>query len=771
MHVILAHKDGANEQLLRDHAYNTASLARDFACEIEQGDVLFLLGLFHDIGKADPLFQQKLTTNPDTHVDHSYAGARYTFTNIMQIHGYDIFTDTIAYVIAAHHGMFNVYEPEVIYTNKLFARMDLKEGYDYTTVTNFAHELERELPQYGYRDLKHLIEKAYLNYQEAIKKLHPKDETEEKFYQGAFVRLYLGFLKNADILDTINAYRQELQPRTLAEKTVLNHHYLSAIEAKYSQFANPTTALNQTRTLLANTIKNRGALDTAGIYRLDLPTGAGKTNLSMRYAFHQMVYQNKSRFLYVAPFLSILEQNAAEIRRTVGDSGLTEHHSNAIIDDSVLGRYCTDSWDDQIVLTTMVQFFQTLFKTRSGNVRRFANLTNSVIVLDEVQSLPISVTHNFNLIANFMAYVMKTTLVLCTATQPLYNDPHVSHKLIYGGHNWEHPDLVTMTDLERKSFERTSITKFKSDDSNVNLTEIANAIVSKAGSVLAIVNTKKTVANLYDLISQKTTRRLFYLSTNMCAQHRLDLLKEIKACLAQNEPIICISTQLIEAGVDVDFKYVFRSYAGLDSLVQANGRCNREGLRSRGHMTIFNLGSADENITHLADIKSKKQAATKVLAQQPQVVDLTSLNNDFYQYYFANNAHNMNFALKNPGESVLDYLSKNEYHAVERGALTQAFKTAGKEMNLIDDNTVTVFVTYKNDALLDQLRDLSQIVEKTPSEMFHMKHFLKELQRYTINVFPDDKLLDNCQVYGEIYILPKNHYDFLTKNVSNCGTI
>ena len=188
-------------------------------------------------------------------------------------------------------------------------------------------------------------------------------------------------------------------------------------------------------------------------------------------------------------------------------------------------------------------------------------------------------------------------------------------------------------------------------------------------------------------------------------------------------------------------------------------------------MTIFNLGSADENIIHLADIKSKKQAATKVLAQQPQVVDLTSLNNDFYQYYFANNAHNMNFALKNPGESVLDYLSKNEYHAVERGALTQAFKTAGREMNLIDDNTVTVFVTYKNDVLLDQLRQLSQIVEKTPSEMFHMKHLLKELQRYTINVFPDDKLLDNCQVYGEIYILPKNHYDFLTKNISNCGTI
>lgn len=643
MHVILAHKDGANEQLLRDHAYNTASLAREYAYEIGQGDVLFLLGLFHDIGKADPLFQQKLTTNPDTHVDHSYAGARYTFTNIMQVRGYDVFTDTIAYVIAAHHGMFDIYEPEVIYSNKLFARMNLKEGYDYATVENFAKELESELPQYGYRNLKHLIEKAYQNYQEATNKLHPKDETEQKFYQGAFVRLYLGFLKNADILDTINAYRQEVQPRTLAEKNVLNHHYLSAIETKYSQFANPTTALNQTRTLLANTIKNRGALDTTGIYRLDLPTGAGKTNLSMRYAFHQMVYQNKSRFLYVAPFLSILEQNAAEIRRTVGDSGVTEHHSNAIIDDSILGRYCTDSWDDQIILTTMVQFFQTLFKTRSGNVRRFANLTNSIIVLDEVQSLPISVTHNFNLIANFMAYVMNTTLVLCTATQPPYDDPHVSHKLIYGGHNWEHPDLVTMTDSERKSFERTSITKFKHDDSYANLNEIANAIVSKAGSVLAIVNTKKTVANLYDLISQKTTRKLFYLSTNMCAQHRLDLLKEIKECLAQNKPIICISTQLIEAGVDVDFEYVFRSYAGLDSLVQANGRCNREGHRTRGHMTIFNLGSADENISHLADIKSKKQAATKVLAQQPQVVDLTSLNNDFYQYYFANNAHNINY--------------------------------------------------------------------------------------------------------------------------------
>lgn len=182
-----------------------------------------------------------------------------------------------------------------------------------------------------------------------------------------------------------------IRKRPALDRDDLNRLYYKKIEKLYKQFQTPTTPINKVRTSLAEAIKERGDKDPAGIYRLDLPTGAGKTNLSMRYAAHQLFHQNKSRFIYTAPFLSILEQNAHAIRKVMGDDGVTEHHSNVINDnkndDSNFQRYCTDTWDDQIILTTSVQLFQTLFKPRANNIRRFAHLANSVLILDEVQSL------------------------------------------------------------------------------------------------------------------------------------------------------------------------------------------------------------------------------------------------------------------------------------------------------------------------------------------------------------------------------------------------
>lgn len=382
---VLAHKDGKKEQLLARHSYNVAEEARKHAEGIGQGHVLFLLGLYHDLGKADPKFQRKLKQEPEMHVDHSYAGARYLFTRAKALFGYEPFVDIITYVIAAHHSLFDVYNATSPARNKLYERLLLKDGYSYPVVEQYAHKLEGYLIEYGYDDLDDLLEKAYNEHKKAVTKLDAKTRVEEAYYQAQFVRLYLSYLKNADILDTINAYETVIEPPTDDHRDI----YLHKIENVYAGFQNPTTPLNCIRTELAETIKGRSIQDTAGVYRLDLPTGAGKTNLSMRYAFHQMVYQNKKRMIYTAPFLSILEQNAANVRKVIGNDGVTEHHSNTIErDDSPLARYCTDTWDNEVILTTMVQFFQTLYKTKANNVRRFSNLANSVLILDEVQSLP-----------------------------------------------------------------------------------------------------------------------------------------------------------------------------------------------------------------------------------------------------------------------------------------------------------------------------------------------------------------------------------------------
>lgn len=782
--MILAHYECETnkKQSLEEHSFNVANKAREEAESIGQGDLLFLLGLYHDLGKADNKFQDKLTKNPAMHVDHSYAGAKYLFEKInicLSAKAVDKttrlqFNEVVAYVISAHHGMFDIFDKESAQYayNKLRNRI-AKEMVDYhfdSDVKNFANFLETKLKDYGYQDLEILINKAFKNYQQAMSILECQDSSEEAYYQSCFVRLYLSLLKNTDTLDTINAYGLLINPLKQEEKIKLNKSYLEAIEKKYGEFGSPTTRLNEIRSQIAERVKSRGESDSTGIYRLDLPTGAGKTNLSMRYAFHQLVDQNKSRFFYITPFLSILEQNAAEIRNVTGDAGVLEHHSNVIrqTDDNdekeiLMSEYLIDSWDGQVILTSMVQFFQTLFKTKSANIRRFSSLANSVLILDEVQSLPIEVTTLFNLTMNFLNKVMNTTIILCTATQPAYDSTAIKHKLSYGGKYGEVADIVELTHDEKEVFSRTELRKFDENNQHSNLSDLVDFVLENDESILAIFNTKKTVDKFYTLLKELTDRPIYQLSTNMCAQHRLDIISEIKQGLKDGLPLICISTQLIEAGVDVDFNHVIRSYAGIDSIVQASGRCNREGKRDKGQVTLVNLASEEENISPLKEIKAKKDATEYILHKISSPIDTSLLNRDFFEYYYANNQGLMDYPLSD-GESVFDYLSINSYQYRNnfKGKLKQAFKTAGLKMNLINNETVGILVPY-GDAI-EKLLDLEELCESDyPSEEDYqtIKILLKALQPYTVNVRERDLLLEATKSYlnGQIQILPKCYYN------------
>lgn len=783
---ILAHKDGDRIQTLTEHSYNVACLARDEASSINQGHVLFLLGLYHDLGKADRKFQEKLTSNPDMHVDHSYAGALYLCTKISQQKGHSAFSEIIAYVIAAHHGLFDIYMDTKEYdtNNRLLKRFNERNNLHYDDdIIPYAERLEKKLSFHGYDNLEDLIDKAYNDYQNSRKHLKTDDPIENAYYDGCYVRMYLSFLKNADIFDTINAYDTVIRKRPALDKDDLNRYYYKKIEKLYKSFQSPTTPINNVRTSLAETIKERGDKDPAGIYRLDLPTGAGKTNLSMRYAAHQLLHQHKSRFIYTAPFLSILEQNAQAIRKIMGDEGVTEHHSNVIDntknDDSTFQRYCTDTWDNQIILTTSVQLFQTLFKPRANNIRRFAHLANSVLILDEVQSLPIEVTYIFNLIANFMTSVMQTTLVLCTATQPAYNFNGLKYPIRYA----KNADLVTMSPEERQLFERTIIQKMNGDDYS-SIEDIVNHTLKDNVSTLLIFNTKKTVDKVYKQIRQQTDRKCYYLTTNMCAQHRLDKLAEIKKDLIDNKPIIVVSTQLIEAGVDVDFEKVIRSYAGIDSLVQANGRCNREGARAtKGQLWLVRLTDEDENTNSLKGLNQKKQTTINVLFQKPSPLNLEALNDFFYKRYYADNEKDMSYKIDDKGHTALDNLScnKKKQKLIKSdilkqaskltennsniqniiGMLKQAFKSTGDIINLINDNGKTVIVPYGNQKDIDILEKLCSYDTTDPWKYTAIKKQLKKLQRQTITLHKNNPLNSTLISYldGQINILPNEYYN------------
>ena len=782
--MILAHYECETDkkQSLEEHSFNVASKAKEDASIIGQGDVLFLLGLYHDLGKADQLFQKKLKEKPNLHVDHSYAGAKYLYNKIqMQLSTKGVdkaariqFNDITAYVISAHHGMFDIFDKdsEQFQYNKLRNRI-AREMLDYhfdSDVKNFAHLLETKLEQYGYQNLEILIDKSFENYQQAISKLDCRDDSEEAYYQSCLVRLYLSLLKNADILDTINAYELLVNPIKQEEKIKLNKFYLKSIEQKYRSFSHPTSKLNVIRTQISERVKSRGENDSAGIYRLDLPTGAGKTNLSMRYAFHQLVDQNKSRFFYITPFLSVLEQNAAEIRKITGDVGILEHHSNVIrqTDDNdeketLMSEYLIDSWDSQVVLTSMVQLFQTLFKTKSSNIRRFSSLIDSVLILDEVQSLPIEVTTLFNLTMNFLNKVMNTTVILCTATQPAYDSSEITHRLSYGGKNGETTDIVDLTVEEREVFSRTELRKFDENNQKSKLSDLVDFVLGNDESILAIFNTKKTVDKFYTLLEELTDRPIYQLSTNMCAQHRLDIISEIKKQLADGVPIICISTQLIEAGVDIDFNRVIRSYAGVDSIVQASGRCNREGKRDKGQVTLVNLTNEEENTSRLKEIKAKKESTEYILHKISSPIDVSTLNRDFFEYYYANNKNSMDYPLAH-GESVYDYLSINLYQRKTgfKGKLKQAFKKAGSKMNLINNDSIGVLVPY-GDAFekLYVLEELCESDYPSVEDYQTIRSLLKELQPYTVNVREHDPILEATKSYlhGQILILSDGYYD------------
>lgn len=784
--MILAHKDNnGNVQSLQDHSFNVATKAREDANVIDQGDILFLLGLYHDLGKANQEFQDKLLLHPNKHVDHSSAGARYLLQKIqiclkslnVEKKDREFFQEICAYVISSHHGMYDILlQDETInasqYTyNRLRYRiMEGTEPSHYQEdIVPFAQKLESRLPYYGYSSLDDLIKKSFENYQKAWSNLKWSDESEKDFYSSCFIRLYLSLLKNADILDTINAYGVIVQPLKSEEREELNQSYLNAIEEKYRGFGKPTTRLNEIRLQISERVKERGENDSAGIYRLDLPTGAGKTNLSMRYAFHQLVKQKKSRFFYITPFLSVLEQNASEIKKITGDAGVLEHHSNVIHqnDDNddkntLMLDYLIDSWDSQIILTSMVQFFQTLFKTKSSNIRRFSNLANSVLILDEVQSLPIEVTTLFNLTMNFLNKVMNTSIILCTATQPAYDSTAITHRLDYGGKNNECPDIVELSHDEMEVFARTELRKFKEENQNTRLSELVDFVLENSESILAIFNTKKTVDKFYMMLEGLTDRPLYQLSTNMCAQHRFDMISEIKQHLKDGVPIICISTQLIEAGVDVDFDQVIRSYAGIDSIVQASGRCNREGKRQKGQVTLVNLMNEEENISRLKEIKNKKEATEFILHKNSSPIDTSLLNKDFFEYYYANNQSSMNYPLSH-GESVFDYLSINEFQLRSnfKGRMKQAFKTAGQKMNLINNETIGVLVPYG--AGIEKISRLEELCESdypSEGEFQIIKKLLKELQSYTVNVREHDPILEATKSYlnGNVLVLSDGYY-------------
>ncbi len=497
----------------------------------------------------------------------------------------------------------------------------------------------------------------------------------------------------------------------------------------------------------ANKLQIEKAVYTSSLFQL------GEERLSsLRFALHHAKAFDKSRIIYVIPYLSIIDQTAKSIRDIFAANGdenlILEHHSDINEpENEEEGRntkLATSRWENPIIITTLVQFLETVMSSKSGKLRKFHNMQDSIIIFDEIQSLPVHSIHLFNEVITFLSKILNCTILLCTATQPLLDKTERKNLLLSTSANLIGD--VTPLFINRR---RTNIIV----ESEKDVYSFADFIAKKAeenNNCLVIVNTKKMARELYGmLISTINSSSLFHLSTSMCSVHRLDTLNNIKISLTSGKKAICISTQLIEAGVDISFDCVIRAMAGLDSIIQAAGRCNRNG-EAQEPKNVYVVPIKGENLDKLIDIKQGKNILDRIIRENPRL-DLLSNKalEAYYRYYFFERNKIMDFPTEKG--SIYSMLSSNsagkENYKNRTGksyqyVLGQAFATASEYYQTIGSNTKSVIVIYKQSKeLIERFKQSRDIKEKLS--------LLRKLNRYTIQVFQGcelDRLIANNSV-------------------------
>jgi CRISPR-associated endonuclease/helicase Cas3 len=457
------------------------------------------------------------------------------------------------------------------------------------------------------------------------------------------------------------------------------------------------------------------------------------------------------RIIYVSPYTSIIDQNADVVRQILEPAGsefasvVLEHHSNLTpLKDTWRSKVLSENWDAPVVFTTAVQFLDALFGPGTRAARRMHQMANAVLIFDEIQTVPVRCVHLFNNAVNFLVEQCGSTVVLCTATQPLLHKVDAGKGAIRLGENAE---LMRDVGALFAKIQRHQVVDGRKPG-GWEYGEAAGLAVTEAresGSCLVVVNTKREALSIYKECRAAAPDFLAYqLSTNMCPAHRLKIFESIRRRPADT-PVICVSTQLIEAGVDISFGSAIRALAGLDSIAQAAGRCNRHGESAMGQVHVINLSG--EVPKKLADIRKAQEAAQRVLDENfaetgSRNVDLSNpdLIEKYFRYYFFDRRKEMDYPVgpdkAERDDTLLRMLGDNSL-AVAASVppppifMRQAFKTAAAAFEPIDANTRGVIVPYTpaGQAIIGELCAAHE-VEKQFS-------LLRWAQRFTVNVFPD----------------------------------
>jgi len=733
---------GAEEavQTVKDHCRKTAEYAGRTLEMTGLAAAGYLAGLVHDAGKYAGQFQTYLRDGEGRRgsVNHTFAGVRLLLERFFT--GGDlpsVVCELLALAAGGHHGLFDCVDSE---GKNGFRHRLTKPDINY-------EEAEENFFRFcaGGRELDDLFRRACGELIPVLERiLAMTDEGNEfcddetAFYSGLLARLLLSAVIEGDRRDTAEFMNAVQFPKMYNSEGLqaMWSACLSRVEAKLE--ALPQTApIDRARRMISDQCR-KAAAQPGGVFRLNVPTGAGKTLSSLRYALAHAEKFGRRRIIFTSPLLSILEQNAAVIRDYVQDDNLIlEHHSNLIrpqggerLDELEL---LTETWEAPIIITTLVQLLNTLFSGKTTAIRRFYALCSSVIVIDEVQTVPSKMLSLFSLAVNFLAEICGATVVLCSATQPcMERIEHPLHTPI--------PDLVPHDRALWKVFQRTQL----QDAGTKSLEEIVDFAMKQletADSLLIVCNKKAQAQRLYERLTGEELA-LFSLSAAMCVAHRRDTLDKLRQSLRQSgRKTVCVSTQVIEAGVDISFSCVIRLSAGMDSVVQAAGRCNRSGEAGSGVLApVFVVQCQRESLTRLPDIQWGHDATGELLAEfalHPERyggrLDSDKAIGYYYRALYRKEPQgHRDYVWRKGSPSLFSLLSLNShYENKEPYYFRQAFRQAGALFQVFEENTTDVIVPYgEGEELILELCG-----ERAKWDISYLQSLLEKAKPYTVALY------------------------------------
>jgi CRISPR-associated endonuclease/helicase Cas3 len=692
--------------LLTEHLLRVARLAGDNARAFNAEAWGILAGQWHDLGKFRPGFQTYIRQvgGLEAHIEgklggrektHSAAGALWAIQSLSDAHGPQgrLAARVFAYLIASHHaGLYD-------WDGGLDARLSEEDSN-----TEFLEALKAN-PSSEILDASGFV----------------PDLSQIPGGSAGFalwVRMLFSCLVDADFLDT-EAYFEQQRPQQRAGFPELGA-LLPAFDAHMKELA-LHAHLSNVNTLRADILRqcrDKAAL-SPGVFSLTVPTGGGKTLSSLAFALSHAVQHKKRRIIYAIPYTSIIEQTAEvfrEVFKALGDEVLIEHHSQADADEkaeTARSRLASENWDAPLIVTTNVQLFESLFAAKTSRCRKLHNIAGSVIVLDEAQQLPPEFLQPILDVLKLLVKHYGVTVVLCTATQPALSSTRYfdANRNLRGLDNVR--EIIDDPDALYAQLKRVNVEL--PPDWNTSLTwESVAQSLQQEDCVLAIVNTRKAARELHRLMPPGT----LHLSALMCGAHRSDVIKQIRDRLtAKREgrdiaPLRVISTQLVEAGVDLDFPVVWRALAGLDSIAQAAGRCNREGrIAEGGRVVVF---VPPEPLPPGLLRKAGNACVSTLHAQREEPLARDLFERFFQQLYHATD---------------LDAKGVCALLKVEPSTLGVQFRTAAQAFRLIDDDeSASIVVRYA--ANRDELDMLLNTLKKDGPQRWLMR----KLQRYTINI-------------------------------------